>query len=359
MVEIRGARGIGAAVGFALLACVSPFFSASSAGADADAPGVIVAEAAVVSFPLTLTALGTTRANESIEVRPKVSDVITAIRFEEGQHVEAGQILVELDDVEALADLAAVRANLVDLENQVRRSRELLKTNAIAASEIDQRVAQRDAARAALAAAESRLADRKVRAPFAGDLGLRRVSVGSLVTPDTVITTLDDTDVIKLDFDVPATAISQLEPGLAVRARSAAWRDVVFRGEIATVDTRVDPVSRSIMTRALLPNDERRLRPGMFLSVEILREDVQTLVVPEEAIVPEESRQYVIVVDGDRAGKREVKTGRRRPGQVEIVSGLAPGERVIVEGTQKVRDGTAVRIVGERAVEAPGVSGQP
>ncbi len=319
--------------------------------ARADAPGVIVSEATVLSFPLTIEALGTARANESIDVRPQVSEVITAIHFTEGQHVEAGQVLVELENTEALADVAAVRANLVDLENQVRRTRELFETHAVAASELDQRVAQRDAVRAALAAAQSRLSDRKVRAPFAGRVGLRRVSLGSLVTPTTVITTLDDTDVIKLDFDVPATAIAQMEEGLTVEAKSAAWRDVVFRGKVASVDTRVDPVSRTVTVRALVPNDEGRLRPGMFLTVQVLREDVTALVVPEQAIVPEQSRQYVLVVGADnQVEKREVRIGRRRPGQVEILEGLEAGERVVAEGTQKARPGAGVEVVGELPV---------
>ena len=325
---------------------------AVGASSRADAPGVIVSEATMLSFPLTLEALGTAHANESIDVRPQVSEVITAIHFTEGQHVEAGAVLVELENTEALADVAAVRANLVDLENQVRRTRELFDTRAVAASELDQRVAQRDAARAALAAAESRLSDRKVRAPFAGRVGLRRVSLGSLVTPDTVITTLDDTDVIKLDFDVPATSISHVEQGLAVEARSAAWRDVVFHGRVASIDTRVDPVSRSVTVRALVPNDGGRLRPGMFLNVLVLREDVAALMVPEQALVPEQSRQFVLVVGPDsKVEKREVRIGRRRPGQVEILEGLAAGERVVAEGTQKALPGGSVEVVGELPVQ--------
>lgn len=320
--------------------------------ARADTPAVVVARATLLPFPRRIEALGTARANESIEVRPQVSDRVTAIHFSEGQQVEAGSVLVELQDAEAVADVAAVRATLVDLESQLRRARELYQTSAVAASELDQRIAQRDAARAALAAAEARLADRTMRAPFAGRVGLRRVSLGSLVTPETIITTLDDTHVIKLDFDVPATAMAQVAEGLDVVGRSAAWPDEVFRGQVASVDTRVDPVSRSVTVRALVANDDGRLRPGMFLTVEMTRDDVTALVVPEHAIVPEESRQSVLVVDEQgRVEKRSVQTGRRRPGQVEILRGLEPGERVIVEGTQKARPGSTVEVVGELALE--------
>jgi membrane fusion protein (multidrug efflux system) len=323
-----------------------------SGPARADGPAVLVARATTVSFPLSVEALGTARANEAIDVRPQVSEVITAIHFAEGQDVEAGAVLVELENTEALADVAAARANLVDFQNQVRRARELFDTRAVAASELDQRVAQRDAARAALAAAESRLSDSKVRAPFAGKVGLRRVSMGSLVTPSTIITTLDDTDTIKLDFDVPETAIARLEEGLSVEAHSAAYPDHLFRGKVASIDTRVDPVSRTVTVRSLVPNSEGRLRPGMFLTVALLRDDVTALVVPEQAIVPEQSRQYVLVVGPEgQVSKREIRTGRRRPGHVEVVEGLAEGEVVIAEGTQKARIGEPVEVVGEVPVE--------
>jgi membrane fusion protein (multidrug efflux system) len=183
-------------------------------------------------------------------------------------------------------------------------------------------------------------------------VGLRRVSLGSLVTPTTVITTLDDTDTIKLDFDVPETSIARLEEGLMVEAGSAAYPDLTFRGQVSSVDTRVDPVSRTITVRSLVPNPDGRLRPGMFLTVVLLRDDVTALVVPEQAIVPEQSRQYVLVIGPDgKASKRQVRTGRRRPGQVEILSGLVDGETVIAEGSQKVRIGSPVEVVGEISVE--------
>jgi len=196
-----------------------------------------------------------------------------------------------------------------------------------------------------------------IRAPFAGRVGLRRVSPGSYVTPNTVITTLDDTDVMKLDFDVPETALSRLGHGLPVVAHSAAWPDEAFEGQVDTIDTRVDPVSRTVTVRALLDNASGRLRPGMFLTATLLRQDVTALVVPEQALVPEQSTQYVLVVGaGGVVEKRRVETGRRRPGQVEIRSGLAAGEVVIAEGTQKATAGEPVRIVGEIAVGAPQTS---
>lgn len=325
---------------------------ALAAGAqDREPPGVVVSEASMKSFPLAVEALGNALANEAIEIRPEITARLTAIRFAEGEMVEAGDVLVELENVEPLADLAAARATLVDSEAQYRRSRELFKTQVVAESQLQQLEAKREADRAAVAAAEARVADTVIRAPFAGRLGLRRVSVGSLVSPATVITTLDDIRSIKLDFAIPEVFLSRIQPGLAVRARSAAWPELEFLGTVSSVDSRVDPVSRTVTVRSVIPNPEGRLRAGMFLTVTLLKEDVLALMVPEQALVPERSTQSVLVVNEDSVVERRmVETGRRRPGEVEILEGLAAGERVIVEGTQKARDGEPVRVVSSMAV---------
>jgi membrane fusion protein (multidrug efflux system) len=317
-----------------------------SAWAQQQAPGVIVSEAQIQPFPLSSEALGNARANEAVDIRPEVTAAITAILFEEGQSVQRGDVLLRLESSEPLADLAAAKATLVDSESQYRRSNELFKTKVVSASQLEQLEARRDADQAAVKAAESRLAHTVIRAPFAGQLGLRRVSIGSIVSPSTIITTLDDTSQIKLDFDVPEVFLARLERGLTVTARSAAWPDLVFSGKVISIDTRVDPISRTITVRALLPNENARLLPGMFLTVSLLKDDVRSLMIPEQAIVPVRSKQYVFVVgDEDIVQRREVRTGRRRPGQVEILHGLSPGELVITEGTQKARPGQPVRII--------------
>lgn len=327
---------------------LSALMQACPAGAQpqSGAPGVIVSEAMIQPFPLSAEALGNTRANEAVDIRSEITAAITDIRFEEGQQVKQGDVLVMLENSEPLADLAAAKAALVDSESQYRRSAELFKTKVVSASQLEQIEARRDADLAAVRAAESRLAHTVIRAPFDGQLGLRRVSLGSIVSPATVITTLDDTSQIKLDFDVPEVFMARLERGLTVTAHSAAWPDLQFTGEVISIDTRVDPVSRTITVRALLPNDHRRLRPGMFMTVSLLKDDVVSLMIPEEALIPERSKQFVFVVgEGNVVERREVNTGRRRPGQVEILDGLEPGERVITEGTQKARPGMPVEII--------------
>ena len=318
----------------------------NAAWAQPQAPGVIVAEAVMLPFPLSAEALGNARANEAVDIRPEITAAITRILFEEGQSVSKGDVLLELENSEPLADLAAARAALVDSESQYRRSAELFKTKVVSASQLEQLEARREADLAAVRAAESRLAHTVIRAPFDGQLGLRRVSMGSIVSPATIITTLDDTSQIKLDFDVPEVFLARLERGLKVTAHSAAWPDLEFHGEVISIDTRVDPVSRTITVRALLPNEPSRLRAGMFLTVSMLKEDVVSLLIPEQALIPERSKQFVFVVnDQDLVERREVITGRRRPGQVEVLEGLSPGELVVTEGTQSARPGQPVRIV--------------
>lgn len=336
--------------GLLALACLAAFPPGLAAQNPGEATGVVVATARVVPFPLSAEALGNARANEAINVRPEITAAVTAIEFEEGQSVERGDVIVRLESSEPLADLAAARAALVDSDSQFRRATELFRTRVVSESELEQLEARRDADAAAVKAAQARLDQTVIRAPFSGQLGLRRVSLGSIVGPSTVITTLDDTSRIKLDFDVPEVFLSRLEPGLTITARSAAWPDQVFTGRVTSIDTRVDPVSRTVTVRALLPNDDGRLRPGMFLTVTLLKDDVQALMIPEKAIVPERSKQFVFVVgEGNVVEQREVRSGRRRPGEVEILDGLADGERVVSEGTQKVRSGS--RVV---PVEAPG-----
>lgn len=304
---------------------------------------VLVQRAQRQMYSDEIEALGTTRAAESVDLTARVSNVITAIRFQEGQRVERGAVLVELESSEARANLAAAEATLVESRSQFERSSELLRTNAVSPSHVEQLQAKMRADEAALAAARARVQDHQIRAPFAGRVGLRRVSVGTLVTPGTVITTLDDVSTVLLDFMVPETYLSALRPGQTLTARSAAFPDRVVEGVVTTIDSRVDPVTRSVEVRARIANADDLLRPGMFMTVRVLREQAPLLLVPEQALVPAQRRQYLYVVVDGVVEEREVRTGRRAPGRVEIVEGLDEGETFVVEGTQRVREGTRVQ----------------
>jgi membrane fusion protein, multidrug efflux system len=296
-----------------------------------------------------IEAVGTALANESVEITAKVSNRIEAIRFAEGQRVAKGTVLVQLDRAQAAADLAEAEANLAEARRQLGRGQDLELTQALSRAQLDQLQTAVTTAAARVAAARSRLDDTVIRAPFAGRTGFRRVSVGGLVSAGAIITTLDDSSIIKLEFTVPQSFIGELATGLPVAARVDGLGERVFEGRIATLGSRVDPVTRSIAVRAELPNPDGALKPGMFMSVKLKGRAVPTLVLPEQALVPDEGRNYVFVVSDGRAQRREVTTGLRRPGSVAITAGLADGERVIVDGTFRARDGAPVVEAGAAA----------
>ncbi len=318
--------------------------AASGQGGGFSAPTPVVT-VAVRSAVLTraLSAVGTAQANEAVSITSKTSNIVSRVRFTDGQPVQMGEILVELDSAQARADLAVAQAALTESTSQYQRSKELLNTQAVSKSQFDQLVATKQANEARLAAARARLEDTVIRAPFSGRVGLRKVSVGSLISPGALITTLDDTSIIKLDFSVPENVVASLRAGLTVKARSNAYPGRVFTGRVSSVDSRIDPTSRSVAVRALVPNSDGALRPGLFMTVELESDSRTALVIPEEALVPEKSSQYVFIVRDGVASKREVTIGARQPGSVEVLAGLATGERVIVEGTIKARDGGPVR----------------
>jgi membrane fusion protein (multidrug efflux system) len=265
-------------------------------------------------------------------------------------------VLLELDGVEASADLAVAEAALADTRSQYKRSTELFATKALSQAQMDQIQSTLRQNEARVSAAQGRMNETIIRAPFSGRVGLRNVSVGSYVTPATVITTLDDTSVIKLDFSVPETYLTMLANGLEIEATSTAYPGVQFSGEVASIDSRIDPVSRSVIVRGNIDNRDGRLKPGMFMTVRLLRAEDRALTLPEQALVPEADRQFVFVVRDGEVKKTEITVGRRRPGEVEVLKGLKSGDIVVTEGTQKLVDGTKVRLEGEEP-QAAGPAG--
>lgn len=318
---------------------------------------VVAAAARIEQLTLDIEALGNARANESVEVTAKVSNLVTGVRFAEGQRVSKGAVLVELDGAQARAELAVAEAALGESSSQYKRSRELYSTHVLSQAQAEQIEATYKANQARVAVARARLADTVVRAPFAGRVGLRRVSVGSLVSPGTAITTLDDMSVIKLDFTVPEAQVAAVKTGLQIAAQSPAYPGAVFAGRVASVDSRVDPQTRSVTVRALVPNTDGRLKPGMFLNVRMSRGTADGLVVPEEALLPEQGNVFVFVVKDGRVSKRAIKTGQRRVGDVQVIDGLVAGELVVVEGTQKLRDGATVSVAEAPARQVAHASG--
>jgi len=315
---------------------------------------VVTAPARRERIEVGIEAIGTAISNEAVSVTSKISNLVTAIHFHDGEKVQAGQVLVELDRAQATADLAATTADYTNSVNQFNRSRELLATQSLSKAQFDQLEATMKSNDAKVAAAKAKLADTYIRAPFSGNVGLRRVSLGALINPGTVITTLDDTSVIKVDFSVPDLYVSEVRAGQSLLATSTAYPARRFEGRVVSVDSRIEPSTRSVTVRGLVPNADAALKPGMFLTVTLAKEQRTALVVPEQALVPEQAKQYVYVLAGERVAKREVRIGRREPGLVEVVSGVAEGDHVVIEGTLKLRDGAAVREMG-----GPAAQGKP
>jgi membrane fusion protein (multidrug efflux system) len=276
-----------------LIACLA-FFAACSdepqggpAGAWGGAAKVVTQRIELRPLVDEIEALGTARANESVEIRPRISSLITRIFFEEGQFVEQGDLLVELENSEIVAGLALAEASLSESRSLYNRSKELESTQAISASNLEALFAQVKVDEANVEAARAKLNHTRVRAPFSGRIGLRRVSPGSFVDTDTVITTLDDVSVIKLDFSVPETFVNVVRQGMDIIAHSLVFPDRDFNGIVASIDTRLDPVSRAVEVRAVIPNDDGLLKPGMFMTVDLQRDRGDVLMAPEQAIVPE------------------------------------------------------------------------
>lgn len=299
------------------------------------------------TFAERIEAIGNAKARDSVTITAKTADTVAAINFTEGQQVEAGFILIEMTSAQQAADLAAARAALAEAEKAYARAADLVAKGIAARATLDSATAERDAARGRLQAIEARLADTLIKAPFAGIVGLRNVSVGSYVRPGDVITTLDDIMVLNGDFTVPERYLGVLKPGLKLSVQVAAYPNEEFAGEVASVDTRIDPATRAVTVRAQLDNKDGRLKPGMLMSVSLLVSERQALAVPESALIAQGDKRFVFRIDAENKAQRtEVKTGLVLPGQVEILEGLADGDRIVTQGTNKVIPGQPVMIDG-------------
>lgn len=300
----------------------------------------------------SLEAVGTAKARESVTLTAKITEAVRKINFTDGQNVNAGDVLVELTSGQQVASLAEAQAMAVDSASQYKRQQDLVDKGTISRSVFDTAKASRDSNAARVNALRAQLSDRVVTAPFSGVLGLRQVSVGALVTPGTVITTLDDVSSIRFDFPIAEVNLSALKVGDEIIAHSVAFPDREFRGTVKSLDSRIDPVTRSILVRAEIPNPDGLLRGGMLLTAQVLQPDRQTLVIPEIALIQVGLESSVFRVKPDDIVEQvTVKLGARRRGEVEVVDGVKAGDRIVIEGTVRLRDGS--QIVDDSAKATP------
>lgn len=293
----------------------------------------------------TVEAVGTTRALQSIDIVPEAEGRIVDLAITPGALVEKGAVLVRLDDAIARADLAEAEARLKEREQVLTRIRQLRLSNAAAEATLQEAEARKAEALAQLDRAARRLEERTITAPFSGVVGLSDVDIGARVDQSTMIARLDDLAEVEIEFGLPETLFSQVSKGQPVSASSVAFPGQRFEGQIDAKDSRIDPVSRSFRTRAILPNPEGTLPAGMFVSLELVLSEAEHVVIPEEALVFQAAETYVFVIENGTTSRRTVTTGQRRDGNVAVLDGIEAGEQVAVRGLQTLRDGSAVRVL--------------
>lgn len=332
-------------VAFALALSLAACGGQKGSGEDR-APTVVGGVVEPMRFVDSIDAVGTAFARESTTLTSTVTERVESLRFTDGAYVQAGTVIAVLRTVEQNADLASAEARSREAQQQLARLRELQQRGFATNASIDAQTAARDQARAEAGAIRAQIGDRIIRAPFAGVIGLRRISPGSVVTAGTEIATINDISSIKLDFTVPERFISAVKAGQNIEARAQAWPGEVFRGTVEGIESQVDPITRSVAVRALLPNPDRRLHPGMLLTVSIVTNPRDALAVPELALVAQGDRQFVFRLDQKNVANRvPVEVGMRSGGMVEVTGGLNRGDRIVADGVVKVRDDAEVRPV--------------
>jgi membrane fusion protein (multidrug efflux system) len=329
------------------------------AGAPAGPPGgfalpVETARVAAIDLALDATAVGSLRSNESVVLRPETAGRISSINFKDGVAVAKGALLVGLDAAMQSAEFEQAKANLgLALANQ-KRNQELFEKKFISQQSLDNTGAALKVQEAAVALAQAKLDKMRIRAPFAGVVGIRNVSVGDYVKEGQELINLEDINTLKIDFRLPESYLGQLKPGQSVEISTDALPGQRFEAVLDAINPLVDTNGRAISCRAHLSNADAKLRPGMFVRVRlILEKRSNVLLIPEQALIPDAKAPYVFRVSDGKAVRAVVKPGLRRNAQVEIVEGLSVGDEIVTAGQLKLRDGAPVKAIGEAAPAAP------
>lgn len=313
---------------------------------DIAAPTVVeVASVIVGRVDEIVRAVGTLEANESVMIRPEIPGLVTRVLFTEGQAVEKGMVLIELDDSELQAHVADTEAQLKIARLTYDRMMQLTgnQNPFVSQQQIDQAISSLGTAKANHALYQTRLAKTRIRAPFAGYVGIRRISPGDYVQIGQDLVNLEDLHTLKIDFKVPETFLTRLAVGQRVDILTDADPTHPFTGDIYVLDPRVDASSRAVRVRARVPNTNGVLRPGLFANVNLtLGEHAHALLVPEEAVIPQRDKNFVYRVQNQTAQWTEVGLGMRQGGQVQVLEGLHEGDTIIRVGHHKVKDGMAV-----------------
>jgi len=314
-------------------------------------PPAVVAAARVQrqSWRPHLQVVGSLAAVAGIEVSNEVGGQISAIHFESGATAEQGDLLLELDDSTDQAELQGLLAELTLGKLKYQRVAKLVRDKSVSKSDYDEARASLDNAEAAVAAKRALIEKKRIRAPFDGRLGIRRVDLGEYISIGTAIVPLEKLDPVFVDFTLPERELARIGKGQAVEVRVQAYPGEHFSGEITAIDPGINVGSRSFRLQAMLANPDQRLRPGMFADVRVLLPETDgVLTVPDTAVSYAPYGDSVFVVrqgdDGNTVERRPIETGAAREGRVSINSGLNEGEQVVSAGHNKLRNGQAVII---------------
>ncbi|MBL8393253.1 MAG: efflux RND transporter periplasmic adaptor subunit [Candidatus Accumulibacter sp.] len=318
-------------------------------GSSSSAPTrVETARVQAAELALEASAVGSLRSNESVVLRPETAGRIARINFRDGVAVVRGGLLLELDAAMQGAELDQARANLGLAQANLKRSEDLFARTFISRQALDNAQATLKVQEATLALAQAKFDKTRLRAPFAGIVGIRNVSVGDYVKEGQDLVNIEDIATLKIDFRLPESYLPQLRPGQRLEVSSDALPGQIFPAVLDAINPLVEAGGRAIALRAQLPNGEARLRPGMFVRVRLIfAQRNNVLLVPEQAVIPDSKAPYVYRVLDGRAKRTPIRTGLRRDALVEVVEGLSAGDEVVTAGQMKLRDGATVRPLGE------------
>ncbi|WP_105013194.1 efflux RND transporter periplasmic adaptor subunit [Salinibacter sp. 10B] len=303
---------------------------------------------AAVLRPGTMTerlrTTGTLRADESVELTSEASGKVTSIQFDEGERVQNGRLLVQINDSELQAERTRLEHRLDLASAQAERQKRLLSEGGVSEEEYDATVNETEVLKAELERVEAQIEKTKVRAPFSGRVGLRAVSEGAYVTPQTRITTQQRVDPIKIDFSVSEKYAARIQAGQPI-SFSVRGVDERLDGQVYATDTQVDADTRTLQVRARASNPDGALRPGMFADVTVTLGTIEdAVVVPSFSVVPTLDGQRVFVVENRTAQPRNIEIGIRTDSTVQVTDGLSLRDTVITSGIQELRAGLPIRI---------------
>ncbi len=322
-------------------------FSSFSQGAERPASPVFIYQLAAGDVEQPVNLMGHVSALETTNITASVTELVSAIHFSDGQTVQAGDLLLEMTSAEEHAQLSQLRAQTLDAQQQYDRLRALKAAKLTSDASLDQQRASYESLQAQLKAVQARLADRLILAPFTGRLGLRRISVGSLIRPGDLIATLEDDSRVNLDIEVPEALRNLITERAPFEAQTLDGV-VHIQGQLDHFDRRSNPTTHNLLARSTLPNAKGELLSGMSLKVQIRRHRHNQLMVPESALIQEGTRSYVFVLLPDAKVKRQsIQVDLRQNGWVTISSGLALGDKIVTQGAARLTPGASVKIMGE------------